>query len=69
MSEHTTIWYLETQRGQKWVVGHNCDLIEEHRAIGEGDRWFYDVVIHEDKVNLRIFDPVEVGFDKGKPNA
>lgn len=37
--------------GEKGVV-----KIVEHQAMGEGDKWYYDI-IHEDGSILRIFNP------------
>lgn len=54
------ITQLITRRGARWIVGDNCDCIEEHSAKGEGDAWFYDVYL--DNQMKRIFDPVEVIF-------
>lgn len=34
--------------------------IVEHRAMGEGDKWFYDVVREQD--TIRIFNPTRVVF-------
>ena len=37
--------------------------IEEHKAAGECDKWFYDVVF-DDGSYERIFNPNKVYFDK-----
>lgn len=36
-------------------------LIEEHAAIGEGDKWFYDVHYESGRID-RIFNPNKVTF-------
>jgi len=54
---------MKTQRGKHWVDGENCNLIEEHPARGEGDKWFYDVYTENDdgfRRVIRVFDPLEV---------
>ena len=54
------IIYLKTQRNTEYIVGDNCERIEEHAAAGEGDKWFYDVYDKAEGVIIRVFDPVEV---------
>lgn len=44
------------------VNGVNITKIEEYRARGEGDKWYYDVFIN-DKV-VRLFDFSQVTFEK-----
>lgn len=34
--------------------------IKEHEAMGEGDKWFYDIVREQD--TIRIFNPTRVVF-------
>jgi len=38
-----------------------CTLIEEHRAQGEGDRWYYDIHFENGTV-IRTFNPNQVVF-------
>lgn len=48
-----------------WEVGkHGVIRIEEHRAQGEGDRWYYDVFLDTGEKH-RIFNPNEVIFEGG----
>jgi hypothetical protein len=61
-SDTMEITQLITRSGNQWTVGNNCDYVEEHSAGGEGDRWFYDVYLHEKNQMIRIFDPLEVVF-------
>lgn len=49
---------LRTMRGTLYDIADNCDHVEEHRAAGEGDKWYYD--IYRDGEITRIFDPLEV---------
>lgn len=63
-------WYAD-DRGplySSYEVGEE-DVIEivEHPAIGEGDRWFYDVKF-EDGSMERIFNPNKV-FYKSEDNG
>lgn len=58
---------LLTQRDYLWLVGDNCESIKEHQSQGDGDRWFYDVLVatgKEGKIayRVRIFDAVEITF-------
>ena len=49
---------LKTMRGMLYDIADHCAHIEEPRAAGEGDKWFYDV--SQDDTIVRIFDPLEV---------
>ena len=40
--------------------------IIEHRAGGEGDKWFYDITYDDGRV-VRVFNPIEVGLEEEKP--
>ena len=53
------IIYLRTQRGKEYIVGENCQRIEENLAAGLA----YDVYDQAGGIILRIFDPVEVCFE------
>lgn len=37
--------------------------IEEHRAAGEGDKWFYDINFTDGRTE-RIFNPNKIYFNK-----
>lgn len=37
-----------------------CVEIHEHKAQGEGDRWFYDIILAGHGTCIRVFDPVTV---------
>lgn len=37
--------------------------IKEHRPAGEGDKWFYDIELENDKV-VRVFNPNMVYYTK-----
>lgn len=53
---------LITEDSTIFKVGEDGVLeIKEHRPMGEGDKWFYDVFC-EDKV-VRIFNPMGVIFN------
>ena len=63
-------WYASLENGEDFSTitvgkryGSNltCTLIEEHRAAGEGDRWFYDVH-NSDGTSTRIFNPNQVFY-------
>lgn len=41
----------------------NCKNIEEHPAMGEGDKWFFDVTLNDDSM-VRIFNPNQVFYFK-----
>lgn len=67
-------WYPATERGETYAryntfeVGEdNVTEIKEHPAIGEGDKWFYDVIF-EDGTIKRIFNPNTV-FYKPEDNG
>lgn len=57
---------LKTVRGTLYDIADNCDFIEEHRAAGEGDRWYYDIHLSDGEI-IRIFDPLEVRILGYKP--
>ena len=59
------IQHLLTQRGAVYDIANNCDCIEEHRAAGEGDKWYYDVHLGNGVI-LRVFDPLEVRILEGE---
>jgi len=46
---------VKTKRGRKYVVGNNCDKIEDHV-------FFFDVYV--DNKIIRVFDTVEAELDK-----
>ena len=52
--ENATIYEV----GKHEVIG-----ITEHRAQGEGDKWYYDVDSEIDLI--RIFNPLRVEYKKG----
>lgn len=43
-----------------------CLEIHEHKAQGEGDRWFYDIILAGHGTGIRVFDPVTVVAKIGK---
>jgi len=49
---------VKTKRGRKYVVGNNCDRIEDHV-------FFFDVYI--DNKIIRVFDTVEAELDLTNP--
>lgn len=64
-------WYSFTADGggedyDTYEVGKNgVERITEHRAQGEGDKWFYDVDF-ENGGTKRIFNPNSVSFEREK---
>ena len=55
---------LLTQCGVLFDIAANCNYIEEHRAAGEGDKWYYD--IYKDGEVTRVFDPLEAVMSEDK---
>ncbi len=51
--------------GCKEIKMTKCLKIEEHRAAGDGDKWFYDVHFENGKI-VRVFNPNTVEFKTGK---
>lgn len=42
---------------QQYVVGKwGVEKIIEHRAAGEGDKWYYDVYVNGQKEVVRLFE-------------
>ena len=51
----------------EYQVGRNCVSIKEHYSAGEGDRWYYDIELINDKVlRIFVFQQMNVLFDKSK---
>jgi hypothetical protein len=49
----------------EYEVGRNCISIKEHYAAGEGDRWYYDIELINDKVlRVFVFNSMNVLFQK-----
>jgi hypothetical protein len=60
------IKHVNTAHCITYEVGQNGVVkIEEHRARGEGDRWYYDVYYKSGRV-LRLFNIDEVCFFDGE---
>jgi len=58
-----TILKLKTEDSYTFEVGEGGVInITEHRAQGEGDRWYYDVELNN--LNIRVFNPVTVIYSK-----
>jgi hypothetical protein len=61
------ISYLDEEKGHPmaYEVGRNCVSIKEHLAFGEGDKWYYDIELVNDKI-LRIFvsDSTTILYEK-----
>lgn len=58
-----TILKLKTEDSYTFEVGENGVVnITEHRAQGEGDKWYYDVEC--DTFNVRVFNPTLVTYSK-----
>ena len=64
-------WFATPENGEEfssWFIGMNYrnDIsvikIKEHRAEGEGDKWYYDVFLSDGTME-RIFNPNVVVFD------
>ena len=47
-----------------YSVGDNCVSITEHSAQGEGDRWYYDIKLHNGET-IRAFGFEQVVFREG----
>ena len=66
-------WYATTEHGEefsKYAVGTGylgvvCEKIEEHRPMGDGDKWYYDVYLSNGTIE-RIFNPNTVTREKEK---
>jgi hypothetical protein len=62
-------WFFSPKDGEEFTnrtVGliygkAKCDKITQHCAVGEGDKWFYDIFYSDGTVE-RIFNPNEVFF-------
>jgi hypothetical protein len=59
-------WYAEPSYGEhfgSYQVGEyaNCLNIEEHRPMGDGDKWFYDVTLNDGTIT-RIFNINQVFY-------
>jgi hypothetical protein len=56
-------WVASSKNGEEfsqYQVGKNgVDLIEEHIAQGEGDKWCYNVYLNDGKI-VTIFNPNQV---------
>jgi len=37
--------------------------IIQHKAQGEGDKWYYDIIHDNGQTNVRLFDFYSVGFE------
>lgn len=58
-------WFYSSigEEYQSYAVGkRNVVEIKEHKALGEGDKWFYDVIF-EDGSMERIFNPNRVFYE------
>lgn len=58
-------WFFSNETGEEFKeactgVGGVIRIVE-HAAAGEGDKWFYDVLFENDRVQ-RIFNPHEVFY-------
>ena len=56
------VWYVD-EHGNDMCFSITQPLVKkiiEHRAMGEGDKWFYDVVREQD--TIRLFNPTKVVF-------
>ena len=62
MSDGREIFSEEFKTAEVGILG--VVSITEHRAHGEGDKWFYDI-LHQDGNVVRIFNPHIVYF---RPN-
>ena len=50
------------------VVGKDgVTQIDEHRAAGEGDKWYYDVVYGNGNAIHRIFNPISSYLEESPP--
>ena len=58
-------WYATSENGEEYtrvIVGktypENGELlsISEHSALGEGDKWYYDLEFSSGKI-IRVFNP------------
>ena len=49
--------------GDEVADSTKCTEINEHKAQGEGDKWFYDIHFSDGEI-VRIFNPTEVLFSK-----
>jgi len=46
------------------IVGYdNIVMIKEHKAAGEGDKWYYDILRIDGSIE-RVFNPNQVFFEK-----
>lgn len=53
--------------GRKTVGVDDVVEISEHRAAGEGDKWYYDIVYEKDGAILRTFN-VTRSYSKETPD-
>ena len=57
MNQYPTITHLTDSKEEVFKVGsQGVKEILEHKAQGEGDRWYYDVIYENNKC-YRCFDP------------
>lgn len=61
-------WRFSPENGEEFNtfdIGYTKGLVEitEHRAQGEGDKWYYDAIFEDGKV-IRVFNPNQVQFNK-----
>lgn len=63
-------WYSTPENGEEFtnrtvgIIYHNnikCDRITEHRAAGEGDKWYYDIHYSDGSME-RIFNINQVYY-------
>ena len=57
--------YFQDEWGnpQEFTVGRNGIVeIKEHKAQGEGDKWFYDVIFEDGKIE-RLFSFNRVSYE------
>ena len=64
-------WFSTPENGEEFstrsvgdTIGDlKIDFIKEHPACGEGDKWYYDVMYSNGKIE-RIFNPNSVFFSQ-----
>ena len=49
---------------QHYRAGVNCISITEHPARGEGDKWYYDIKLHDGSI-IRTFNFEQIEFREG----
>lgn len=58
-------WNEVTGQLQEYECGINCVSIAEHQACDEGDRWYYDIELINDKIlRVFVFGSVNVLYEK-----